>query len=131
MKKRKKPAIPWFAFSDILGIPKQVLAGETVNLKVPLYHKDDYGKREGFSCFMTMKTPRTAHLHIKMKEWIPFNRHGINMLQCATCKMVDDSGVAGKVKKAYYIRPSNTKRVTIGYEVSRQSRKGRAEKYQL
>jgi hypothetical protein len=45
--------------------------------------------------------------------------------------MMDDSGVAGKFKNAYYIIfPNNTNRVTIGYEVSRQRKRGSAEKYE-
>jgi hypothetical protein len=91
------------AFSDIFVIPKQVLAGEALDVKVPLYHKDDYGKQEGFLCFMTTKAPRTTHLHIKMK-WIPFNKSKSFRPICSPVARPDPDGeplCIHKKKKEY------------------------------
>ena len=63
------------AFSEILVLPKQVLDGDTVEIKVPLHHKDDYGKTttmDWFSCFFP-KVARISYLTIRVK-WIPFNK---------------------------------------------------------
>ena len=42
--------------------------------------------------------------------------HGIRIIQCASCKHIDDVGVAGNVRNAYSISPSRHRRIHIGYE---------------
>jgi hypothetical protein len=84
------------AFSEPLVVPKQVWKGQNVDLKLPLYHKDDYGKYEAFLCFLTLKQPRTSTLHIKMK-WIPYNKEKSFRTICSPISKPDPDGERLKI----------------------------------
>jgi hypothetical protein len=86
------------AFSDPLVIPKQVWDGKTVDLEVPLYHKDDYGKYEGWSCCLALKKARTATLHIKVK-WFPYDKEKSFRSICSPICRSDPDGEPLKIRK--------------------------------
>jgi len=58
------------AFSERTNIPKSVWNGNVVAIKVPLYHRDDYGQYEG--CFWSRKKSRQTNLYVELK-WTTFN----------------------------------------------------------
>lgn len=61
------------AFSEPIRLPDQVWDGEAIDVKVDLYHKDDYGKMNPLLCYLCKKIPRSASVQIKIR-WIPYNK---------------------------------------------------------
>ena len=55
---------------------------------------------------------------------------GIKIIQCAICSTEEEVGVAGNVKNAYSMHPSNNIRTPIGYGVSLHNKYGNEGKYQ-
>jgi Lecithin:cholesterol acyltransferase len=79
------------AFSEAVKIPPRVWKGDTVTMKVPLFHQDDYGKAEGCGCFASLVNPRKAYLYVKMK-WYPYNREKSFKRICSpVCQPSDDA----------------------------------------
>jgi hypothetical protein len=60
------------AFSEPILLTDRVWAGKPVELKLDLYHRDDYGKMNHILCFLTRKTPRAASIQIRIK-WTPYS----------------------------------------------------------
>lgn len=79
------------AFSEAIKIPANVWKGQTVTLKVPLFHKDDYGKYDGWGCFAAMIQPRHTYIHVKLK-WIPYNKQKSFKTVCShVCQPAEDA----------------------------------------
>ena len=62
------------AFSEGIKIPKSVWEGKVVTIKVPLYHKDDYG--------MGGKKVRQTHILVQLK-WENFNHNKSSKKLCS------------------------------------------------
>ena len=61
------------AFSEGIKVPNSVWKGNAVTIKVPMYHKDDYGQYNGALCFMTKRKSRQVDLLVKLK-FVGFNK---------------------------------------------------------
>ena len=61
------------AFSEGIKVPNSVWNGNAVTIKVPMYHKDDYGQYNGALCFMTKRKSRQVDLLVKLK-FVGFNK---------------------------------------------------------
>eukprot|EP00529_Nitzschia_sp_RCC80_P014051 CAMPEP_0113478794 /NCGR_PEP_ID=MMETSP0014_2-20120614/20950_1 /TAXON_ID=2857 /ORGANISM="Nitzschia sp." /LENGTH=746 /DNA_ID=CAMNT_0000372017 /DNA_START=517 /DNA_END=2757 /DNA_ORIENTATION=- /assembly_acc=CAM_ASM_000159 len=78
------------AFSEGISIPDRVWKGETVSMKIPLFHQSDYGKAEGCCC-PSLVQPRLAAIHVKLK-WLPYDSKKSFRKVCGpVCQPSDDA----------------------------------------
>ncbi len=86
------------ALSGVVVIPSKVWNGKEVTLEVTLYHKDDYGKYDGFLCFLTQRVARTTTLKVKMK-WMPFKKEKSFRRICSLICEPNQEGISPKIVK--------------------------------
>lgn len=78
------------AFSEAVKIPANVWKGDTVAMKIPLFHQSDYGQSEGY-CFPSLMRPRTMYVHVKLK-WLPYDSKKSFRKVCSpVCQPSDDA----------------------------------------